>query len=43
MKFSEVCFVHQDLCIDIDFFITHSNFQTDIQSFFQEVFYQNFV
>ena len=39
--FREVCFVYLDLCIDVKIFIRHSDFQTNVQSFFQEVFYQN--
>ena len=41
MKFSEVCFVYLDFCIDIKIFIRHSEFQTDVQSFLPGAFYQN--
>ena len=41
MKISEVRFVCLDLCIDIKFFIRHSKFLTDIQSFLQGAIYQN--
>ena len=41
IKFSEVCFVYLDLCTDIKIFTRHSDFHTNVQSFFQEGFYQN--
>ena len=41
IKFGEVCFVYLDLCTDIKIFIRHSDFQTNVHSFFQEAFYQN--
>ena len=41
IKFSEVCFVDLGLFIDIKIFRRHSDFQTNVQSFFQEAFYQN--
>ena len=41
IKFSEICFIYLDVCIDIKTFVRHSKFHTDIQSFFQEVFCQN--
>ena len=41
IKFCEICFVYLGVRIDIKVFISHSKFQSNIQSFLQGAFYYN--